>query len=131
MPVSDTIGDFLTRIRNAAKAKHKTVEIPNSSLKTAIAMILKDQGYIADVEKVEDGKQGVVKLTLKYHQGLPVIKEVRRVSTPGRRVYSPASELPRVRNGLGIAIVSTSKGVLTDKQARQYNVGGEVLCTIW
>lgn len=131
MPVSDTIGDFLTRIRNAAKAKHKTVEIPNSSLKTAIALILKDQGYIADVEKVEDGKQGVVKLTLKYHQGLPVIKEVRRVSTPGRRVYAPASELPRVRNGLGIAIVSTSKGVLTDKQARQYNVGGEVLCTIW
>jgi small subunit ribosomal protein S8 len=131
MPVSDTIGDFLTRIRNAAKAKHKTVEIPNSSLKTAIAMILKDQGYIADVEKVEDGKQGVVKLTLKYHQGTPVIREVRRVSTPGRRVYSPASELPRVRNGLGIAIVSTSKGVLTDKQARQYNVGGEVLCTIW
>ncbi len=94
-------------------------------------MILKDQGYIADVEKVEDGKQGVVKLTLKYHQGSPVIREVRRVSTPGRRVYSPASELPRVRNGLGIAIVSTSKGVLTDKQARQYNVGGEVLCTIW
>ncbi|MES2764327.1 MAG: 30S ribosomal protein S8 [Bacteroidota bacterium] len=131
MPVSDTVGDFLTRIRNAAKAKHKTVEIPNSSLKTAIAMILKDQGYIADVEKVEDGKQGVVKLTLKYHQGSPVIREVRRVSTPGRRVYSPASELPRVRNGLGIAIVSTSKGVLTDKQARQYNVGGEVLCTIW
>ena len=131
MPVSDTIGDFLTRIRNAAKAKHKTVEIPNSSLKTAIALILKDQGYIADVERVEDGKQGVVKLTLKYHQGLPVIREVHRVSTPGRRVYSPASELPRVRNGLGIAIVSTSKGVLTDKQARQYNVGGEVLCTIW
>jgi small subunit ribosomal protein S8 len=131
MPVSDTIGDFLTRIRNAAKAKHKTVEIPNSSLKTAIALILKDQGYIANVENVDDGKQGVVKLTLKYYQGAPVIREVRRVSTPGRRVYSPASELPRVRNGLGIAIVSTSKGVLTDKQARQYNVGGEVLCTIW
>jgi len=131
MPVTDTIGDFLTRIRNASQAKHKTVEAPNSNLKIAIADILKDQGFITDYETIEDGKQGVLKVTLRYHHGDPVIKEIKRVSTPGRRTYVPADELPRVHNGLGIAIISTSHGVMTDKKARQQNVGGEVLCTIW
>lgn len=131
MPVSDTISDFLTRIRNAAAAKHKTVDTPSSNLKIAVATILKDQGFINDFVKIEDNKQGVVRVTLRYHNGLPAIQEVKRISKPGRRVYSPADKLPRVRNGLGMAIVSTSKGVMTDKQARLYNVGGEILCTVW
>ncbi|MBI3259081.1 MAG: 30S ribosomal protein S8 [Ignavibacteriae bacterium] len=131
MPVSDTISDFLTRIRNAAAAKHKTVDTPSSNLKIAVATILKDQGFINDFVKIEDNKQGVVRVTLRYHNGLPAIQEVKKISKPGRRVYSPADKLPRVRNGLGMAIVSTSKGVMTDKQARLYNVGGEILCTVW
>ncbi len=131
MPVSDTISDFLTRIRNAAAAKHKTVDTPSSNLKLAVATILKDQGFINDFVKIEDNKQGVVRVTLRYHNGLPAIQEVKKISKPGRRVYSPADKLPRVRNGLGMAIVSTSKGVMTDKQARLYNVGGEILCTVW
>ena len=131
MPVSDTISDFLTRIRNAAAAKHKTVDTPSSNLKLAVATILKDQGFINDFVKIEDNKQGVVRVTLRYHNGLPAIHEVKKISKPGRRVYSPADKLPRVRNGLGMAIVSTSKGVMTDKQARLYNVGGEILCTVW
>ena len=131
MPVSDTISDLLTRIRNAAAAKHKTVDTPSSNLKLAVATILKDQGFINDFVKIEDNKQGVVRVTLRYHNGLPAIQEVKKISKPGRRVYSPADKLPRVRNGLGMAIVSTSKGVMTDKQARLYNVGGEILCTVW
>ncbi|MFN8360949.1 MAG: 30S ribosomal protein S8 [Candidatus Kapaibacterium sp.] len=131
MPVSDTISDFLTRMRNAASAKHKTVDTPSSNLKLAVAAILKEQGFIAGFEKIEDDKQGVLRVALRYHNGLPAIQEVKRISKPGRRVYSPADKLPRVRNGLGVAIVSTSKGVMTDKQARLYNVGGEILCTVW
>ncbi len=131
MPVSDTISDFLTRIRNAAAAKHKTVDTPSSNLKIAVATILKDQGFINDFVKIEDDKQGVIRVTLRYFNGAPAIQEVKRISKPGRRVYSPADKLPRVRNGLGMAIVSTSKGVMTDKQARLYNVGGEILCTVW
>ena len=131
MPVSDTISDFLTRIRNAAAAKHKTVDTPSSNLKLAVATILKDQGFINDFVKIEDNKQGVVRVTLRYHNGLPAIQEVKKISKPGRRVYSPADKLPRVRNGLGMAIVSTSKCVMTGKQARLYNVGGEILCTVW
>lgn len=131
MPVSDTIADFLTRIRNASAAKHKTVEVPCSNLKLAIAQILKDQGYIAEFEKVDNAHQGVLHVKLRYYLGQPVIREIRRVSKPGRRVYAPADGLPRVRNGLGIAIVSTPRGVMSDKQARRENVGGEVLCTIW
>lgn len=131
MPVSDTISDFLTRIRNAAAAKHKTVDTPSSNLKIAVATILKDQGFINDFAKIEDDKQGVIRVTLRYFNGAPAIQEVKRISKPGRRVYSPADKLPRVRNGLGMAIVSTSKGVMTDKQARLYNVGGEILCTVW
>ncbi|MDZ4746446.1 MAG: 30S ribosomal protein S8 [bacterium] len=131
MPVSDTIADFLTRIRNASSAKHKVVDIPASNLKMAIAAILKDQGFIADFEKVEDDKQGVIQVKLRYYLGQPVIREIKRVSKPGRRIYAAVDQLPRVRNGLGIAIISTPRGVMSDKEARRVNVGGEVLCTIW
>lgn len=131
MPVTDTIADFLTRIRNASAAKHKSVDVPASNLKVAIAEILKDQGFIQDFSKSEDGKQGVLSLKLRYYYGQPVIREIHRVSKPGRRIYAPVERLPRVRNGLGIAIISTPRGVMTDKQARRENVGGEVLCTIW
>ncbi|HBB25117.1 MAG TPA: 30S ribosomal protein S8 [Bacteroidetes bacterium] len=131
MPVTDTISDFLTRIRNASAARHKSVDIPSSNLKMAIAEILKDQGYIQDFSKSEDGKQGVLSLKLRYYYGQPVIREIQRVSKPGRRIYAAVDRLPRVRNGLGIAIISTPRGVMTDKQARRENVGGEVLCTIW
>ena len=131
MPVTDTIADFLTRIRNASAAKHKTVEVPASKLKAAIAEILKDQGYIQDYSQADDSKQGVLTLKLRYYYGQPVIREIQRVSKPGRRIYAAVDKLPRVRNGLGIAIVSTPRGVMTDKQARRENVGGEVLCTIW
>lgn len=131
MPVTDTIADFLTRIRNASTAKHKTVDIPCSNLKLAMAQILKDQGFISDFEKVEDSTQGVIHIKLRYYLGQPVIRDIRRVSKPGRRIYAPADGLPRVHNGLGIAIVSTPRGVMSDKQARRENVGGEILCTIW
>ncbi|MBK9249705.1 MAG: 30S ribosomal protein S8 [Ignavibacteria bacterium] len=131
MPVSDTISDFLTRMRNAASAKHKSVDTPSSNLKLAVATILKEQGFITSFEKIDDEKQGVLRVALRYHNGMPAIQEVKRISKPGRRVYLPADKLPRVRNGLGVAIVSTSKGVMTDKQARLYNVGGEILCTVW
>jgi small subunit ribosomal protein S8 len=131
MPVTDTISDFLTRIRNASAARHKSVDVPSSNLKVAIAEILKDQGYIQDFSKSEDGKQGVLSLKLRYYYGQPVIREIQRVSKPGRRIYAAVDRLPRVRNGLGIAIISTPRGVMTDKKARSENVGGEVLCTIW
>lgn len=131
MPVSDTIADFLTRIRNASSAKHKVVDIPASKLKMAIAAILKDQGFISDFEKVEDDKQGVIQVKLRYYLGQPAIREIKRVSKPGRRLYAGADKLPRVRNGLGIAIISTPQGVMSDKEARRLNVGGEILCTIW
>lgn len=131
MPVTDKISDFLTRIRNAGAAKHKTVDIPCSKLKLDIAKILKENGFIADYEKVEDNVQGTIRVALRYFKREHAIKELKRVSTPGRRYYVPADRLPRVRNGLGISIISTSKGVLSDKQARKLNVGGEVLCTIW
>lgn len=131
MPVTDTIADFLTRIRNASAAKHKTLSVPSSKLKIAIAEILKDQGFIADFENDSEGAQGTLHVKLRYYYGQPVIREIRRVSKPGRRVYVGADKLPRVRNGLGVAIISTPRGVMTDKQARQHNVGGEILCTIW
>lgn len=133
MPVTDTIGDFLTRIRNAQRAKHRTVDAPASKLKIAISEILKDQGYIADYEVIRpDGApQATLRLHLKYYQGKPVIREIKRVSKPGIRRYAGVKELPRVYNGLGVAIVSTSKGVMTDKQARRLGVGGEIICTVW
>ncbi len=131
MPVTDPISDFLTRIRNAAKAKHKTVDIPASNLKKSIAQILVEQKFIADFTVLEDNKQGILRVQLKYHEGRPVIQGLRRVSRPGIRRYRGKDDLPRVKGGLGIAIVSTSKGVMTDVQARKNNVGGEVLAYIW
>ena len=131
MPVTDSIGDYLTRIRNAGAANLKTVEIPGSNTKKEITKILKDQGYISDFEFNDEGYHGTIKITVKYYKSEPTIKDIKRVSTPGRRVYAPAKRLPRVNNGLGIAIISTSHGVMSDKEARSKNIGGEVLCTVW
>ena len=131
MPVTDSISDYLTRIRNAGNAGHKTVEIPFSKMKIAMSEILKDQGFISDYEKIDDGIQGTIKVTLKYYKKKSVILDLKRMSKPGRRIYVPADKLPRINNGLGIAIISTSRGVMTDKQARKFNVGGEVLCSVW
>ena len=132
MQITDTIADLLTRIRNAASAKHDTVEIPASNMKKAICQILVDEGYIKSFSVTEDGKQGMIKVVLKYGEGkTPVIKGLRRVSKPGLRIYSNVEELPKVMKGVGIAIISTSKGVMTDRQARKENVGGEVLAFIW
>ena len=132
MQISDVIADMLTRIRNANDAKHESVDIPASNLKKSIAQILLDEGYIKNFQIVEDGKQGIIRVTLKYAQGKQkVIHGLRRVSKPGLRIYSNCEDMPRVMNGLGIAIVSTSKGVMTDKKARQANVGGEILAFVW
>jgi small subunit ribosomal protein S8 len=127
----DTIGDFLTRLRNAIKARHQYVIVPASNLKYAISTILQEQGYIQSVERVADSKQGELRITLKYQNGVPAIMGLRRISTPGLRRYSKATETPRVLSGLGVAIISTPRGVMSDKQARQLNVGGEVLCYVW
>ena len=132
MQVTDTIADLLTRIRNAQAAKHDTVEVPASKMKKAICQILVDEGYVRHYSVKEDGKQGVITISLKYAEGRqPVIKGLKRVSKPGLRIYSSAEELPKVMKGLGVAIVSTSKGIMTDRAARQQNVGGEVLAFIW
>ena len=132
MQITDTIADLLTRIRNASPAKHDSVEIPASNMKKAIVQILVDEGYVKSYTVVEDGKQGVIKVVLKYSEGkMPVIKGLRRVSKPGLRIYSNAQELPRVMKGLGVAIISTSKGIMTDRQARSENLGGEVLAFVW
>ena len=132
MQITDTIADFLTRIRNANSAKHATVDVPASNMKKAIAQILVDEGYIKSYQLIEDGKQGVIRITLKYGDNKSqVITDLRRVSKPGLRIYSSCEDMPKVMKGLGIAIVSTSKGVMTDKKARELNVGGEVLAFIW
>ena len=132
MQISDAIADMLTRIRNANNAKHETVDVPASNMKKAIADILKEEGYIAGYQIVEDGKQGVIRITLKYGRGKQrVIQGLRRISKPGLRIYSNCEDMPKVMNGLGIAIVSTSKGIMTDKKARELNVGGEVLAFVW
>ena len=131
MQISDVIADMLTRIRNANDAKHETVDVPASNLKKSIAQILLDEGYIKNFELTPDGGQGTIKITLKYNDKEQVIKGLRRVSKPGLRVYVGAEDLPRVLKGLGIAIISTSKGVMTDKKARAANVGGEVLAFVW
>ena len=131
MYITDTIADMLTRIRNANSAKHDTVDIPASKMKTSIAQILLDEGYIKGVQLVEDGAQGVIRVTLKYNGNDKVITGLRRVSKPGLRVYAGADELPRVLRGLGIAIISTSKGIMTDKKAREAHIGGEVLAFVW
>lgn len=129
--MTDPIADFLTRIRNAANARHKTVEVPASKLKERLAEILKDQGFLSDYSRVEEGPQGAIRMTLRYNNGSPSVVGLRRVSRPGLRRYAGATELPRVKNGLGIAIISTSQGLMTDKEARSRNVGGEVLCFVW
>ena len=132
MQITDTIADLLTRIRNANSAKHDTVDIPASNMKKAIAQILVDEGYIKNYKIIEDGKQGVIRVALKYGEGKSqVITGLRRVSKPGLRIYSNVEEMPKVMKGLGVAIVSTSKGIMTDKEARKQNVGGEVLAFIW
>ena len=132
MQISDVIADLLTRIRNANDAKHESVDIPASNMKKAIVEILLNEGYIKGYQLIEDGKQGIIRVTLKYGQGKSkVIRGLRRVSKPGLRIYANAEELPRVMNGLGVAIISTSKGIMTDKQARKANVGGEVLAFVW
>ena len=132
MQITDPVADMLTRIRNANTAKHESVDVPASNLKKAIAKILLDEGYIKSYEVVEDGTQGVIRIQLKYLAGKEkVISGLRRVSKPGLRVYAGADELPRVLKGLGIAIISTSKGVMTDKKARENHVGGEVLAFVW
>jgi len=132
MAMNDPIADYLTRIRNAQIARHRVVEIPASNMKKRITEILYNQGYILRYKFEEDNKQGLIKIALKYDKEtkLPVIREMKRFSKPGLRQFRSSSDIPRVKNGLGIAIVSTSKGVITDKEARSLNVGGEVLCTI-
>ena len=132
MQITDTIADLLTRIRNANTAKHATVDVPASRVKKDITQILVDEGYVKGFQLIEDGKQGVIRITLKYGDNKsPVITGLRRVSKPVLRIYSSCADMPKVRKGLGIAIVSTSKGIVTDKKARELNVGGEVLAFVW
>ncbi len=131
MQISDVIGDMLTRIRNANNSKHETVDVPASNMKKAIADILVNEGYIKGYQVIEDGKQGVIRIALKYVGKQKAITGLKRVSKPGLRVYANCADMPRVMNGLGIAIVSTSKGVMTDKAARKANIGGEVLAFVW
>ena len=131
MKMSDVIADMMTRIRNANNAKHESVDIPASNMKKAIADILVAEGYIKGYQIVEDGKQGIIRITLKYVGKEKVIQGIRRVSKPGLRVYTNCEDMPRVMNGMGIAIISTSKGVMTGKDARKQNIGGEVLAFVW
>ena len=132
MHITDPVADMLTRIRNANDAKHESVEVPASNMKKAIAQILVDEGYVKAFTVTEDGKQGMMKLTLKYGPNkTKVIQGIKRVSKPGLRVYASSEDMPKVIRGMGIAIVSTSKGVMTDKSARKLNVGGEVLAYVW
>ena len=132
MQITDPVADMLTRIRNANSAKHDTVDVPASNLKKSIAQILLDEGYIKSFELVDNGNQGVIHITLKYLANKqPVLSGLKRVSKPGLRIYAGADEMPKVLKGLGIAIVSTSKGVMTDKKARELHIGGEVLAFVW
>ncbi len=129
--MTDPIADMLTRIRNANQAKHQVVEFPASRIKLEVLNVLKNEGYIEEYEKIEDGKQGVIKVTLKYAGKERVIKGLKRISKPGLRVYAKSEELPKVLNGLGIAIISTSNGVMTDREARKQKLGGEVIAFVW
>ena len=132
MQISDVIADMLTRIRNASDAKHETVDVPASNVKKAIADSLVNEGYVKSWQLIEDGKQGIIRITLKYTVGKQkAIRGLKRVSKPGLRIYSSCEDMPKVMNGLGIAIVSTSKGIMTDKAARAANIGGEVLAFVW
>lgn len=132
MQITDKIADLLTRIRNASSAKHATVDVPASNMKKSITQILVDEGYVKGFQFIEDDKQGIIRITLKYSENrTPVITGLRKVSKPGLRIYSSCEDMPKVMRGLGIAVVSTSKGIMTDKKARTLNVGGEVLAFIW
>ena len=131
MPVTDPIADYLTRVRNASKAKKVRVEIPSSKMKIGLSEILKTHGYIVDYEILEDNKQNKINVLLKYRDGHPAISGLKKISKPGLRVYKKSTEMPRVLNGLGTAVISTSKGLLTEKEARQQLLGGEVVCYIW
>ena len=132
MTMTDTIADMLTRIRNANTVKHETVDVPASNIKKEIARILLEEGFVKGYDVIEDGKQGIIRLQLKYGiEGERVISGLKRISKPGMRVYSSKDEIPKVLNGLGVAIMSTSKGILTDREARKENVGGEVICYVW
>jgi small subunit ribosomal protein S8 len=131
MSTTDPIADFFTRVRNAAKAKHKRVDVPSSNTKKAIAQILLEEKFISGFTLLDDGKQGILRIQLKYQSGRSVIAGLRRVSRPGLRTYRPADELPRVLGGLGVAIVSTSRGLMTDHRARKEHVGGEIMAYIW
>ncbi len=132
MQITDAIADLLTRVRNASSAKHETVDIPASNLKKDISKILLDEGYVKNVEFIDDGKQGIIRITLKYSTNKQnVISGIKRISKPGLRVYAAKDEMPKVLGGLGVAIVSTSKGVMTDKKARAQGIGGEVLAFVW
>ena len=132
MTMTDPIADFLTRIRNALLAKHETTEIPASKLKWRLAEILKAEGYIADAQLLGEGRQQVIRINLKYERGeVSVIQSLQRISKPGRRMYVTADQLPRVLNGLGVAIISTSRGVMSDRECRRLHVGGEVMCQVW
>lgn len=131
MPVTDPIADFLTRIRNAARAKKVRVQIPSSKLKVSLAEILKNHGYIIDYEILDDNKQKKINMVLKYKNGVSAITGLKRISKPGLRVYKSADQLPRVLNGLGTAVISTPKGLLTEKEARKQLIGGEIVCYIW
>ena len=132
MQVTDVVADMLTRIRNANAEKHESVTVPASNLKKAIAQILLEEGYIKAYEVTEDNKQGIIKITLKYGEGKKrIISGLRRISKPGLKIYASCADIPKVRNGLGIAIVSTSKGIMTDKNARRNNLGGEILAFVW
>ena len=132
MTMTDPIADMLTRIRNANIVKHETVDVPASNMKKELSRILLEEGFIRGYDVIEDGKQGIIRIQLKYGQsGERVISGLKRISKPGMRVYAAKQEIPRVLNGLGISVISTSKGILTDKQARKENVGGEVICYVW
>jgi len=129
--MTDPIADMLSRVRNAQQAGHKRVDMPVSKLKTEVARLLKENHFIHEYKVLDDGRHGVLRIYLKYHEEAPVIRDMQRVSTPGRRKYVGAKDLPRIRNGLGMAIISTSRGVMTDSEAREQNVGGEILAAVW
>lgn len=132
MQITDVIADMLTRIRNAGTAKHESVDVPASNVKNAIAQILVDEGYVKEVQIIDDGKQGVIRLYLKYTENKkPVISGIKRISKPGLRIYASKDELPKVLDGLGVAVISTSQGIMTDKKARKLGIGGEVMAYIW
>ncbi len=131
MSMTDPIADMLTRIRNAVRAGHEKVDVPASKLKLNIANLLREEGFINSHRVIKDGKQGIIRITLRYHKGVSVLNNLQRISRPGRRIYVDKEEIPSVRGGLGIAIISTSRGVMTDSAAKEKGVGGEVVCAVW